>query len=304
LVIQEIYMSDEKESQIEIEVEKAEDSAPEIQVVSAESSPEPARDDVDNTLNDLRKRLDEERQARYEAERKAQEAMYNVAQARNEVEDTNLHLVTNAIGTLKQNSSILKDRYKAAMEVSDYDAVAEIQQEMANNSTKLTELERGKAAMESRPRTEMPQMQTVADPVEALASQLSPRSAEWVRSHPEYATNANLREKMIAAHRLAVADNMAPDSEGYFEYVEDILKIRKSAPVQQEETSAASKPVQRRSSPPSAPVSRSGTGDGSRPNVVRLTSEEREMASMMGMTDKQYAESKLKLIEEGRLTKH
>lgn len=298
-------MADNKDDQIEVEVEKTEDAAPEIEVVAAESSP--SKDDVTETLDTLRKKIEEERLARVEAERRAQEAANMAAQARNEAEDTNLHLVTNAIGTLKQNAAILKDHYKSAMEAGDYDRVAEIQQEMANNSHKLSELERGKAAMESKPRVEVPRTPQATDPVEAFASQLSPRSAQWVRSHPEYAVNPVLREKMIAAHRLAVADSMAPDTDEYFDYVEGILRIKKSDPVQtqgEEATSAAAKPVQRRSSPPAAPVSRSGTGDGSRPNVVRLTSEEREMAQMMGMTDKQYAENKLKLIQEGRLTKH
>lgn len=298
-------MANEKDDQIEVEIEKVEDAAPEVEVVAAEA--ESAKDEVTETLDELRKRLESERAARLDAERRAQEAASVAAQARNEAEDTNLHLVTNAIGTLKQNAAILKDHYKSAMEAGDYDRVAEIQQEMANNSHKLSELERGKAAMESKPRVEVPRTPQITDPVEALASQLSPRSAQWVRSHPEYATNPVLREKMIAAHRLAVADSMAPDTDDYFDYVEGVLRIKKSEPVRNQDddaTSAAAKPVQRRSSPPAAPVSRSGTGDGSRPNVVRLTSEEREMAQMMGMTDKQYAENKLKLIQEGRLTKH
>lgn len=299
-------MANEKDDQIEVEIDKAEDEAPEVQVEAAEDNP-PRKDEVTDTLEELRRRIEEERLARIEAERKAQEAMQTAAQARNEAEDTNLHLVTNAIGTLKQNGAILKDRYKSAMEAGDYDTVAEIQQEMANNSHKLSELERGKAAMESRPRVEVPQAPQVTDPVEALASQLSPRSAQWVRSHPEYATNPVLREKMIAAHRLAVADSMAPDTDDYFDYVESVLRIKKADPAPAQDSdasSAAAKPIQRRSSPPAAPVSRSGTGDGSRPNVVRLTSEEREMAQMMGMSEKQYAENKLKLIQEGRLTKH
>lgn len=297
-------MANEKESEIEIEVEKVEDSSPGVEVVAAESE---SKDDVSETLEGLRKRIEEERQARLEAEKQAREAAYVAAQARNEAEDTNLHLVTNAIGTLKQNAAILKDRYKAAMEAGDYDVVAEIQQEMANNSHRLNELERGKAAMEAKPRQEPPRAPPVTDPVEALASQLSPRSAQWVRSHPEYATNPILREKMIAAHRLAVADSMAPDTDEYFNYVEGVLKIRKPEPVaayDEDATSAAAKPVQRRSSPPAAPVSRSGTGDGSRPERVRLTSEEREMAQMMNMSEKEYAEHKLALAKQGRLTTH
>ena len=63
----------------------------------------------------------------------------------------------------------------------------------------------------------------------------------------------------------------------------------------------SAKVTQRRSAPPAAPVSRSGNGTGSSPNVVRLTSAEREIASMMGMTDKEYAKNKVALQKEGKL---
>jgi phage I-like protein len=61
------------------------------------------------------------------------------------------------------------------------------------------------------------------------------------------------------------------------------------------------KVTQRRSAPPSAPVSRSGSAPGSRPNVVRLSNAEREMANMMGMTDMEYAKNKQALQKEGKL---
>ena len=53
--------------------------------------------------------------------------------------------------------------------------------------------------------------------------------------------------------------------------------------------------------PAAAPVSRSGTASGTRPNVVRLSSEEREMASMMGMSPEDYARNKIALKREGKL---
>ena len=69
---------------------------------------------------------------------------------------------------------------------------------------------------------------------------------------------------------------------------------------------AARKPTpQRRSSPPAAPVSRSGSGNGSRPNVVTLSSDEREMAKLMFPDSKNpevdYAKNKLLLQREGKL---
>ena len=57
----------------------------------------------------------------------------------------------------------------------------------------------------------------------------------------------------------------------------------------------------RASAPPAAPVSRSGTGTGGRPNVVTLTRAEQEAARDMGMTPKEYAQNKVALIKSGRM---
>jgi len=152
-----------------------------------------------------------------------------------------------------------------------------------------------------------PQPISAHDPVETLASQLSPRSAAWVRSHPEFARNERLTQKMIAAHNFVTADGMQPDTDEYFETVERLLGVRApTASVEAAEApmSAAAAPAQRRSSPAAAPVSRSGTGTGGGgPNVVRLSADEREMAKMMNMTAEEYARNKLALIKDGKLTK-
>jgi hypothetical protein len=57
----------------------------------------------------------------------------------------------------------------------------------------------------------------------------------------------------------------------------------------------------RRSAPVAAPVSRSGQAPGTRPNVVRLTSEEREIARFNKMSDQEYARYKMQLQKEGKL---
>lgn len=284
-----------------IEIELTEEPAGEEPVVVVEKTEEEPenKDPVDNSLETLKEQLERERQARAEAERRANEAAQSAYQAQAEAQDSNLHLVTNAIETVNQTQSILKANYRDAMSAGDYDTAAEIQSEMSANAAKLLQLEQGRQALEAAPRQEAPRPYT-ADPVEALASQLSPRSADWVRRHPEYATDPRLYNKMLAAHNLAVADGINPDTDDYFSSIEDTLRIR-SRDEYEDATSSAAKPLQRRSAPPAAPVSRSGTGTGTRPNRVTLTAEEREMASMMGMTPEEYGRNKLALKKEGRM---
>lgn len=283
-----------------IEIELTEEPAVEEPVIVEKTEEvEEEKDPVDNSLETLKEQLERERQARAEAERRANEAAQTAYQAQAEVQDSNLHLVTNAIETVSQTQSILKANYRDAMSAGDYDTAAEIQAEMSSNAAKLLQLEQGKQALENTPRGEAPRPYT-ADPVEALASQLSPRSADWVRRNPQFATDNRLYQKMLAAHNLAVADGIDPDTDDYFASIEDTLRIR-SRNDYEDASAAAAKPLQRRSAPPAAPVSRSGTGTGSRPNRVTLTAEEREMASMMGMTPEEYGRNKLALKKEGRM---
>lgn len=282
-------MSEDKNDDEDIVIAVEPEEVPEVEVVKQ-----------DDGIADLRRQLDAERAARIEAERRATDASRDAHRARNDVDETNIQLVANAIDTLRRDDDILKHNYQLAMQGGNYAAAAEIQQEMSSNAAKLLQLNNGLEAMKSKPREPEPAA-APADPVEAFARLLSPKSASWVRSHPEYVTNPNLNRKMIAAHELAVADGLAVDSDEYFSAVEGTLKIKQKAPAEQNETGDefAAKVVQRRdAAPAAAPVSRGGS---SRPNVVRLTSAEREMAEMMGMKPEDYAKNKMALQKEGKL---
>lgn len=287
------------------EAAKTDESAVEV-VVEADSAPAEAasaakeEDDVQVQLKKLQQKLEEERQARREAENRARDAAEQANKAYSEVEDTNLQLVVNAIDTVRRENEILKSHYKEAMSVGDYDRAAEIQESMGANSAKLLQLENGKAAMEARPRQQ--QVPSYSDPVEGFASRLSPRSAEWIRKNPQFVTDQRLQQKMIAAHNLAVADGYRPDSDEYFEFVEDTLKIRRqqqremAAEVESPLSSAAK--VAPKPAPPAAPVNRSSSP---RANTVRLSAAEAETAKMFGMTEQEYAKHKLALQREGKM---
>jgi len=297
--------NDEK---LEIEVERDENATPEQVVVEKEPEIE-AKAEIppDEGIQDLKLKLEQERLARAEAEKHARMAEERAHKASTDVHDSNLQLVKSAIETVKGTSEALKRAYAEALSVGDYNKGAEIQEAMSLNAARLMELERGRVAMENAPPPSAPQPRQPDDPVEALASQLSPRSGDWVRRNPQCVTDPRLYQKMVAAHNLAVADGYAPDTDDYFGFIEDTLKInRRQAPAREEAEqddamSSAAKPVQRRSAPPAAPVTRSGTANGQRPNVVRLTRAEAETARDLGMTEEEYARNKQLLQKEGRL---
>jgi hypothetical protein len=289
----------------DIENKPEDDKIDDIQVVEVEKQPEIAKNggsEPEEGIQELKAKLEQERAARIEAQKHARMAYETAADAKNEVQDTNLQLVRNAIDTVKRNNDILKYNYSEAMAVGDYNKAAEIQETMGMNSAKLMELERGRAHMENAPKIVAPEPPRPSDPVEALASQLSPRSADWVRRNPHCVTDPRMYQKMVAAHNLAVADGYQPDTDDYFGFVEDTLRISRRVNVDQDDDpmSGAAKATQRRS-PPAAPVSRGGGGTGSRPNEVRLTREEIETARDLGMTEKDYARNKMLLQKEGRL---
>lgn len=288
-----------------IEVDIVDDTAAkpaDIVIVDKADDKPVEQDDVTAQLAKLKGQLAGEQRARQQAEDRANTLAQSEHRSKTEAQDANIHLIANAIAVVEGQNDSLKSQFKQAIVDGDADAMADIQMVMASNAAKLSKLEDGKAALESAPKVEAPRL-VVSDQVEALASQLTPRSASWVRAHPEYATEPNKYQKMLAAHNLAIADGIAPDSDAYFDSVEATLRINRAAPVQQSDDamSDAAQVTQRRSAPPAAPVSRSGSTPGSKPNRVTLSADEREMASMMGMSEQDYAKNKLALVKEGRL---
>jgi hypothetical protein len=294
-------MSIEDITEGQLEIDLGDDPQPAEDIIVEKSEDKVAdADPVDNTLETLKGQLETERKARQEAQRRASEAEYSAYEAKGEVQDTNFHLVSNAIDTILQNNNILKANHRDAMAMQDYDTASDIQLEMSSNAAKLLQLEQGKQALENQPRQAAP-APYIADPVEALASQLSPRSADWVRRNPQFATEPRLYQKMLAAHNLAMADDIPADSDDYFDAIEDTLRLRRQDNSRDDAMADAAKPTQRRSAPPAAPVSRSGTGGGSTPNRVTLSAAERDIADMMGMTPEEYGRNKLTLQKEGKM---
>lgn len=269
-------------AEAEPEVEIVED-----QVVRTDDTPVEVSDKTDDTkivtaeegVDELKRRLEAETKAKLEAEAKARQATAEVRQAKTEVEDSQLREITGAIDVVKRNLDIAKSNYKAARTANDMDAEVEAQETIARSQAELIQLEAGKAAREARAKLPKPEPQA-GDPVEALAGILTPKSAAWVRSHPEVARNADLYQDMLAAHRMALKKHVL-ESDGYFKSVEDAMGFSpttievRTEPTAENPMSSASRPV----APAAAPVSRNGAGPGApRPGTTRLSREEAEIA--------------------------
>ena len=278
--------------------EAKEAETPEVIVEEAPKRAVAAEDGIEG----LKKQLDAERIRREAAEKQAREAQVVAHKAAVERDDTNLQLVTNAIETVKSHSAALKAAYVNAMASNDHAKAADIQLEMSANAAKLLQLENGRQAMAERPKQAAP----VADPVEALAAQLTARSAAWVRAHPECANDPRMYRKMVRAHEDAIDDGLQADTDEYFAAVESRLGIakRNSDPEaggdDGDGSELAAKVVSRRSSPAAAPVSRSAPTSSGNPRVIRLSAEEREMARLNKMSDQEYYEQKQRIARDTR----
>jgi len=179
----------------------------------------------------------------------------------------------------------------------DTDAQADILMAINQTENNLRQITEGKKHYEAQLRT------PVANKVEALASQLTPKSAEWVRNNPDVVNDERRAKRLERAHFDALDDGIQPDSPDYFNFLENRLNINKTPVRQEAAMSEASESTsgRRASAPPAAPVSRSGTGTGGRPNVVTLSRAEQEAARDMGMTPKEYAQNKVALVKAGRM---
>jgi len=293
-------MTEEVEVQPEVEdkIEVVNDDNAPVKVEKAEEKDEITPEEG---INHLKKQLEDERKARAEADRRAHEAQQVAQRAQRDVQDGDYQLIVSAIDKAKSNSELLKNAYAETMAAGDYRKAADIHEALALNANKLATLENGKSALESKLR--QPVQPVENDPVEKFASVLTPRSADWIRSNPDYARDPKKYDAMVRAHNHAMGEGYIPDTDAYFQHVEMRLGLRRAPETEVEDdvVSAAAAPVQKRTAAPAAPTTRMASNSSGKPTTVRLTPEQREMASMMGMSPEDYAKNMVSLKREGRL---
>jgi len=303
------------EDPVKVEIDKPLDGGKSVEK-SVEKRDEKT-DERELALNELRQKLEEqkayaerERVARAQAEQLAKEREEEAKTARSEVQDSNLRVILNAIDATEQAAAAAERAYSDAFSAGDAAAAAKAQRSMAQAEAQLLQLRNGKAALEERAQTrttegrvadkqpEIGKVEPPQDPVEALASRLTPKSADWLRAHPSFATQVN---KLAAAHQYATEIKGIPvESPEYFAFIEgELIGGKKEAPRTQQKAPLGSIPVS----------SGSSNGSGSRGgSSMTLSAAEVEMAMALepnlprDEALKVYAVSKARLIQEGKLS--
>ena len=304
----------------EIEVPIVDEEPVEV-VLEGEKLPEETVDERETALKQMKAQLEEvnrrheqEKIARMRAEQYAMEQAKAAQYTQADLHHSNLQVVNSGIENMQQTINQAKRAYADAMAAGDYNGAAEANNILAWANTQLSELTTGKRNIErhiqsvetteGRVADQQPQYAPPPPPAtpeqqfEGLLSRLTPKSAAWMREHPNAAQDLN---KLSAAHQAAtVLKGITPETPEYFSFIESELGISNGRS-NGRKPAMASAPVS--SSSPS--VGRSGYNGGS---TMTLSAAEVEQA-MLNEPDmprekaiEAYARSKAQLIREGKLS--
>jgi hypothetical protein len=163
---------------------------------------------------------------------------------------------------------------------------------------RITELERAEAiSQEPQP----PQFATEEhpqqlSPLEQVLATVPEGARGWLRAHPEYLGDPEKNAQIQHAHLVAARETGDQEfGPHYYERLEHHLGLRPQRQPQQ--TRAASRPTAPRHSVSAPPTRDSISMSTGRPTGrVSLSSEEREFAAMVGLSDAEYAAEKQRML--------
>lgn len=259
--------------------------------------PEETQTEDPRELADRYKRQAEREAAgRAEAERRAQEAEERRQAAERERDatrasagDTQMGAIETALEARTSEKASLRAELRVAKESGDIDREADITERLGRLGYEIAQLETGKGELEARrnqrsqdaARPHQPAQQNQPSAMEADLARRTPKTAAWLREHPEFYSDPRFRTKVESAHGLAVADGLVPDTEEYFAKIEEIAGVTQKPQAQ----------PQQRDRMPSTPPARGAEPSGRRPGDTYITPEMRRAAAMCGITPEEYARS-------------
>lgn len=223
---------------------------------------------------------------------------------RERAETGELAMIESGIESTTREIAGHKADMQRAWEAGEFAAATEAQAKLSEASATLVQHKRDKANFESNSRkvqttegrVEAPQVHQSAFEQYVSNPNMTPRSQAWLRAHPEcvpsqYGGDATKNAKMMSGHYEALAKGIQPDTEAYFQTIEEhtghrapvtpvaaVSKAAEVTPAGEEPEAPAKRQV--RQAQPSAPVSRDAPGPGGAPATksVRLTPEQQEIA--------------------------
>ena len=177
-----------------------------------------------------------------------------------------LDTVLSGIQAAEAEATTAEKEYVAADEAGDLPAKARAMRKMGAAEARIERLKEAEADLKDQTATKPtkpakreqpppPQQQPPSnDPIAAFTQGMSAKSTAWIRAHPDCVTDPKKNARMLAAHNLAMADDIAVDTPEYFERIEAGI-----TPVAKKADPEPPKPVNIR---PSAPVASGANAGG------------------------------------------
>lgn len=275
-----IEIEAEEEPEPELEAEP-EEEAEETSEEEPEPEPEPKRRSPDKRISELARRAQE-------AERRAQE--YE-AQLRQEAElrrQSDFAMMTHYENNLKTQAAITRSELQAAKAIGDSEKEIDLQQQLFQLQSSLSEVENWKASQAKEPAPQQqPQPQQQQQQPQVT---LEPRTQQWIQKNEWFQPQSPgfdqemHEEATIYARRIERrfrAEGRAEEIGGVEYFAEIDRHMRNEFPDAFAEQSTPKKATPQMSrNTPVAPVSRTGNpGQPARPSkTVKLSAEERKMA--------------------------
>jgi len=213
------------------------------------------------------------------AERDLDTTRQELANSRQEVTTSQMDTVLSGIQAANAEAEAAEREHTAAFEAGDGPAQARAFRKMAAAEARIQRLKEAEGDLKEQSTAKQPvrqeqRQQPVNDPVETFTKGMSPKSAAWIRSHPECVTDAKKNARMLAAHNLALADDVTVDSDEYFQRIEAGITPKAAAKIE-----ADLKPEPKVNIRPSAPVAPAGSGSGGGAGGQSVTLTRREVES-------------------------
>jgi hypothetical protein len=284
------------------------------------ATPEPSHED--EGVAELKRQLGNQQQQTARLQQIAQAEHNARLQAERGLTQTNVSMIDQAIESAKRDSEQARQYFQVALDRGDHKGASEAQiliSDSRANLLRLMEMREGVAVEQPQRQQPQPRQGYAAPPADAgaqmqlnvrnLSSHLDntgfPKSAEWIRSHPEMVRDRAAINKVDGAHGYATNTlGLIPETDAYFDKLEELLGAgepqREVLPMN---TRQGQRMAQQRSmgapARSDAPSLRTGQVRGQR---VALTPRQREHArDVLGMSDEEYAAELLDAQGRGKM---
>lgn len=258
-------------------------------VIEDKKTEKPEIDPAAKTLQDqleTLKRESAERQAKIEREanERIAKAEREAAELRTRSQTLEGDIINGGLAAAQSERDSAKAALKVAGEAGDWAAIADAQSRIGRAEAKILSFESGAAEIAERKEVKpQEQPRQTVDPVTAMRANpnLLEVEKEWLGKHQDALVGTRNNELSVGYER-AMKQGLHRGSSEYFSFLEEFMGYKKTD---------GDISVQ-------APPSRNERDSDGRPtnsNVVRLTSEEREFAKNMGITELEYAKQKQNL---------